>query len=427
MNSIQLSIWVAAFLVALLFFFSLVEACINRLSRVSLRVLAEKENSSRLDLLEEIDRNRSQFLLPLQFGNQVLQVGIAVLVTASSVLAGVSYSPLWALLIMVGVVSMFRQLIPKLLAHRAPERILLKLLPFFTGFHHLLRWLSAPLLASLRATHDTRNGRNGKDVLPAQEEEATDEEIQAYIGVGEEEGIFESNDSELIQSALEFGNILVREIMTPRSEIVAVEEDSSLAQLRTLMVSSKHSRIPVYKGGLNNIVGVVYVRNLLARLEEGRGDEPITPLINEAWVVPETKKVSELLKEMQSEAEHIAVVINEYGAVSGLVTMEDLVEEIVGEIRDEDESLKLDLVYEGEGNFIVRGSVEIGSLEEALEVDFGEPDVSTVSGLVVAHLGKVPMPGESIFIENVSIEILSSDRRKIHTMRIRKASETVRE
>jgi len=187
------------------------------------------------------------------------------------------------------------------------------------------------------------------------------------------------------------------------------------------MISSKFSRILVYREQLDQAIGVVYVRNFLSYLGDGGGEEPITPLIHKAWFVPETKKVSELLKEMQHNAEHLAILINEYGSVSGLVTMEDMIEELVGEIRDEDELEKIDLTYAGDGSYIVSGGAEIEELEETLEVDFGDLAVTTVSGLIVGHLGKVPSAGETVVLDGLSVEILSADRKRIQSMRVRKS------
>ena len=149
----------------------------------------------------------------------------------------------------------------------------------------------------------------------------------------------------------------------------------------------------------------------------------MTPLLLKPWFVPETKRVAELLKEMQANAEHLAIVINEYGAVAGVVTIEDLVEEIVGEIRDEDELRRVDLTYEGNGNYIVRGGVSLEEVEEALDVHFGEQDVTTISGLVVSTLTRVPTAGETMTINGMEVEVLSADRRRIHTMRIRRVSQ----
>ena len=404
-------------MVVVLFFLSVLESSISRISRLSLKVLAEREQSSEDQLLQDIASDRVQFLMPIQFGSQVLVVISAVVISALLVDSKVAYASLWAFVAVVGAVALFRELFPKMIVQSKPERVLLLLLPVLGPLYRFLRWISSPLTMLLRAS---KASQLKNQVRVDVDEEASEEEIQAFLGVGEEEGIIEEDESELIQSALEFGDTLVREIMTPRTEIVAIGEDATIQELKNVMVSSKFSRIPVYRERIDHIVGMVYVRNLLGYLGDGNGNNPITPLINKPWFVPETKKVSALLKEMQVNAAHMAVLIDEYTSVSGLVTIEDVLEEIVGDIRDEDELEKIDLAYVGEGNYIVHGGAEIEELEETLGVDLGEPDVTTVSGLIVDHLGKVPAPGETIVLDGLSVEILSSDRKKIQTMRIRK-------
>ena len=412
-----LEVLIFVFLVVVLFFLSVLESSISRISRLSLKVLAEREQSSKVELLQDIAGDRVQFLLPIQFGSQVLVVISAVVVSALFFESNLAYASLWAFVAVVIVIALFRQLFPKMIAQSQPERVLLALLPVVGPLYRLLRWMSSPLTILLQVSKASQlKNRPSVDV----DEEASEEEIQAYLGVGEEEGIIEEDESELIQSALEFGDTLVREIMTPRTEIVAIQEGATIRELKDVMVSSKFSRIPVYRERIDHIVGVVYVRNLLGYLGDGNGDNPITPLINKPWFVPETKKVSALLKEMQVNAAHMAVLIDEYTSVSGLATIEDVLEEIVGDIRDEDELEKIDVAYVGEGNYIVHGGAEIEELEETLGVDLGEPDVTTVSGLIVDHLGKVPVPGEMIVLDGLSVEILSSDRKKIQTMRVKK-------
>lgn len=400
-----------------LFLLSVLESSISRISRLSLKVLAEREQNAKDHLLQDIAGDRVQFLLPIQFGSQVLVVISAVVISSLLFEADVAYAFLWAFASVVVVIALFRQLFPQMIVQSDPERVLLRLLPVLGPLYRLLQWVSSPLTILLRAFEASQlKNQLNEDV----EEDASEEEIQAYLGVGAEEGIIEEDESELIQSALEFGDTLVREIMTPRTEIIAIEETATMRELKDVMVSSKFSRIPVYRERIDHIVGVVYVRNLLSHLGDGNGANPITPLINKPWFVPETKKVSALLKEMQVNAAHMVVLIDEYTSVSGLVTIEDVLEEIVGDIRDEDELERIDLAYEGEGNYIVHGGAEIQELEETLGVDLGEPDVTTVSGLIVNHLGKVPGPGETIVLDGLSVKILSSDRKKIQTMRIRK-------
>ncbi len=401
---------------AALFFLSLLETAVTRLSRVTLRVLAERERDQAIALLEEIAQDRIQFLVPLQFTIQILNAVVAILLTFQLLEREVPFAIPLALVAMVAAITLLRQFLPKLLTQRNPERFLLRLLPLASGVYRLLFWLSAPLLLLLRSGYKLVRRSSG---VPPQDE-ATEEEIQAYLGVGEEEGIFEQQESELIQSALEFGSTVVREIMTPRSQVVSIEDTATIAELKALMVSRKHSRIPVYRESPEEIVGVVFVRNLLAYLEQNRGAEPITPLIKKAWFVPETKKVSELLKEMQLNSEPLALVVSEYGSVTGLVTIEDLIEEIVGEIYDEDEPQVIDIEEEGNGSFLVQGGLEVEDLEEALGVDLGDPEVTTVSGLVVAHLGKVPVAGERVEMGEVQVEVVEADEKKILSMRVRR-------
>ena len=291
-----LEVLIFVFLVVVLFFLSVLESSISRISRLSLKVLAEREQSSKVELLQDIAGDRVQFLLPIQFGSQVLVVISAVVVSALFFESNLAYASLWAFVAVVIVIALFRQLFPKMIAQSQPERVLLALLPVVGPLYRLLRWMSSPLTILLQVSKASQlKNRPSVDV----DEEASEEEIQAYLGVGEEEGIIEEDESELIQSALEFGDTLVREIMTPRTEIVAIQEGATIRELKDVMVSSKFSRIPVYRERIDHIVGVVYVRNLLGYLGDGNGDNPITPLINKPWFVPETKKVSALLKEMQ--------------------------------------------------------------------------------------------------------------------------------
>ena len=342
---------------------------------------------------------------------------MTVLVTTLLIRSDLLFAPLLAICTVFIVNALFRQLFPRLITQSAPDKVILILVPLFGPFYKVLYWMVTPLRKILQLSEKSR--RRTLDAN-AKEEEATEEEIQAYLGVGEEEGIIEEEESELIQSALEFSDTRVREIMTSRIDIVSIEESATVYEVRSLMVSSKFSRIPVCRNKPDEIVGIVYLRNLLAYLDRGREQDLITLLTNKAWFVPETKKVFGLLKEMQLKAEHMAIVIDEYGSVSGLVTMEDVIEEIVGEIRDEDELEKIKLTYEGEGRYFVRGETGVEEFEKALGVNLGELEVTTVSGLVVGHLSKVPVPGETVIFDGLSFEILSSDGKRVKTLRVRK-------
>ena len=392
---------------------SLIEFAAAELSPVSLRVLDERHRQGRVALLGDLARNRSQFLLPIQFGTQVLSAILTVLLVFSAQVMGWSYPFIWAILLISLALSIFGQLVPRWLAQKDPEAVLLRLLPLVPGIYRLLFVLSVPLLWLFRSGR-----RRAEAVSALVQEETTEEEIQAFIGVGQEEGILEAPESRLVKSALEFGSTLVREIMTPRSEIVAIRDDANISKLKELIGSSKHSRIPVYRERLDQVTGVVYVRNLLAYLEAERGSEPITPLVKRVRFVPETKRVAALLKEMQKLSEPLALVVNEYGRVSGLVTIEDLLEEIVGEIYDEDEPQVVRLLEEPGGGHVALGTMEVAELEEALGLHFERSQATTVSGLIVERLGRVPSPGEVGQVEEMRFEIIESNGKRIERIRL---------
>ena len=396
-----------------LFWLSLLESSISRLSQVSLRVMVEKDRDQETGLLQEVLRDRTQFLVPLQFAIHALTVVIAVLIVKLFLDLGLAYAVFWAIVSAVVLMGFVREVVPNWLTQEDSERFVKRLLPLWSRTYQLISFFAAPILWVLRL----RQARVGEP-LPRNGEEASEEEIQAYLDVGEEAGIFEEHETGLIQSALEFRGTLVREIMTPRSQMISIAEPATISELAELIASSKFSRIPVYRETADNIVGVVYVRNLVSYLSKGKGSDPITPLLKEVWFVPETKKTTELLQEMQRESQPLAIVVSEYGSVSGLVTIEDLVEEIVGEIYDEDEPHEADPVDEGGGAYRVQGAMELSRLEQVLGIDLGQSDATTISGLVVEHLGHVPSRGQEIEVNGIGIKVLEADRKRIKLMRI---------
>lgn len=398
-----------------LFLFALLGAALEGLSSVSLRVLLDRDSNDRIKLLKGLVQDRIQFLLPIQFAIQGLTAVSAILVAQILLISGLSNSILWPVAIMILMVVVVCQLIPNWLTQNNSEAFVLVLLPLMRGPYRLIAFLIAPILWLLhkkkeRFVSEWRNERES--------DEASEEEIQAYIDVGEEAGIFEEQESELIQSALEFKTTLVREIMTPRSQMVSIVQSATVSELAALMASSKHSRIPVYRDNQDSVVGVVYMRTLVSHLSDGKGGESITPLVTDIWFVPETKKVRDLLKEMQRESQPLAVVVSEFGAVSGVVSIEDLVEEIVGEIYDEDELRDTGLVDEGRGVFKVAGWMELSDVEETLGHNLSYSSATTVSGLVVEHLGRVPQSGQKIEFNGLAVKILDSNNKRINLMRV---------
>jgi putative hemolysin len=255
------------------------------------------------------------------------------------------------------------------------------------------------------------------------EEAATSaENIDALISAGQEEGLIEEEDRRLIQSVVEFGDKLVREVMTPRPNIVAISAAASLEQLRQLVINEQYSRIPVYEESIDNIAGFVHVRDMFELEEEQRSRRTVRELMRPLRFVPETKPVNDLMREMQQDGTHMVIVVDEYGNTAGLATMEDLVEVILGEIRDEHEPGS-DITEDGEGGYIVSGSFDVARLGDLFEFR-PEEDIesTTVGGLVTEWLGHVPQAGESVERDGLRIEVLASDELRVEQVRIRKST-----
>jgi magnesium and cobalt exporter, CNNM family len=245
--------------------------------------------------------------------------------------------------------------------------------------------------------------------------------VQAYIDVGRQEGILEKEEEKLLLSIVDFGDTRVREVMTPRTDIVWIDVASSLTVLADLFVESKYSRIPVVRGSIDTIVGIVHVKDTLQSIRAG-GSRPIAELVREAYFVPETKKVSELLKEFQRRHLWMAVVVDEYGGVSGLATVEDLLEEIVGEISDEHEDEREEISRLGDQAYSVSGKANITKVEELFGRGPEEEEYTTLGGFLAARLGHIPRPGEVHREADLLFTVEEADRRRVHRVRIEPAA-----
>jgi CBS domain containing-hemolysin-like protein len=301
----------------------------------------------------------------------------------------------------------------------------MSLLPLVRPLYSLLSVAADPLLRVLDTKGTVRTEPQTAASL-AEEEEESGEDLQALLEVGEAEGIIEEDERELLETVVEFGETRALEIMTPRTDIRALPFDATVKDARDLMITEKYSRLPVYRGTMDNIEGIVYMRDLLNSWREGRENAPITDLLRPAFCVPETKPVNELLKDMQTNHVHLVIVIDEYGGVAGVVSTEDILEELVGEIEDEDtEKAETIEITAGLGGkyFDAIGSAEIEKIEELLEVEIGGDEFTTIAGFVTSEVGYVPKKGERFNVGGLDVEILDSDEKRIHLLRLRKSAE----
>ena len=412
--------------IVLLFVLSLlatVDMAFSHLTDVGLRRLiseAEEQPTARSSFLRQVLENRQRFSFTLSAAIQIFLVAVAVLVTSISlrlfsntryVLVGLASG-----LVLAGA---FRQLIPLLLSHRDPESTFLFLLPLVRPFYRVMAFAADPFHSWFdRARRKEQLQENGAE----DDEEDLADDIQALIDVGEAEGILEEEEGELIHSILEFGDTSVGEVMTPRPDIVALPTTATVREARDVIIDSKYSRLPVYRDQIDNVEGFIYVRDLLQCWAEDEEPESIASLVRPVYFVPETKPVAKLLEEMQKAHVQLSMVIDEYGGVAGLVTVEDILEEIVGEIEDEDiGGDEAEIIAGSDGVYEVLGSTEIGKIEQLFDMEIEADDFTTIAGLVINESGKVPRCGEHLAFRGLEVEVLEADERRIGRLRLKRS------
>jgi putative hemolysin len=384
-----------------------IEAAFSALMRLSLRLIAERSN--RPGALGTYLDDPLLLFLPVR-----LLLGI-VTAAATALLArgiGVESAPkLPVVLVSIGAfVVICELLLPLVIVGRDPERILQLLLPSFAPIARALGPITRMIARSVASSR--------QPVPPEEAEDEANVVAKAYIDTAEQEGIIEGEERRLLQSIVDFGDTLVREVMTPRPDIVAIREGATVGQLRALFREQEYSRFPVYRDSLDNIAGFVFIKDLVALAESVNDNSAIGPLVRPPVVVPETKRVPELLKQFQRQQTQIAIVVDEYGGTAGLVTIEDLLEEIVGEIRDEYDVESEPIIDEGNGRFVFSGKVNIDEVSQRLHVDIEREGFETVGGYLMHHIGRVAAVGEKFDIDGLTVEVLDAERRRINRVRI---------
>lgn len=428
-----LEILIAVLILLALIFLATIDMAFSQLSDVSLRRLStETEYTTRprsTEFLREILENRPRFRFALSAVIQILLIVFSVLVTL--IVYNFYQEPFrlltYSLLIGLVLSGIFRQFIPRFLTWRNPEGKLLFLLPFVRPVYKIISFAADPFVSLLRDKDQQKLETTITPNVSEERFEDNSEELQALIEVGEAEGIIEKSERELIETMIEFNDARAGEIMTPRPEICALPVEATVKQARDLIIQEKYSRMPVYREKIENIEGVIYVRDLLVAWAEGKENQSIESLLRPAYFVPETKSAAELLQNMQKNHVQLAIVIDEYGGVAGVVSLEDIVEEIVGEIEDEDISQEeiVEIIQGNEGYYDVLGSTEIGKIERIFDLEIEDDDFTTIAGLVTSEIGYVPKKGEKLEIRGLDIEVLKADEKKLTLLRLRKAPEEV--
>ncbi len=386
-----------------------IEAAFSALMRLSLRLLAER--SDRPGELGGYLDEPLQLFVPLR-----LLLGL-VTATATALLAWVigvagTHDVAFVVVSVAAFVIVCELGLPIAIVVRDPERVLELLLPSFGPVVRLLspiaRWISRSASESRREAGQ----QSSDEKTPEASDVAT-----AFLDSGEQEGLIQGEERRLLQSIVDFGDTLVREVMTPRPDVVAIREDATIGDLRALFREQEYSRFPVYKGSLDNIAGFVFIKDLVL-LDASDDARPIAGVARPAVVVPGTKRVSDLLKQFQHQQTQCAIVVDEYGGTAGIVTLEDLLEEIVGEIRDEYDVETETVVDEANGRFVFSGKVDIDELVQRLSVTIERVGFETVGGYLMSHLGRVPTTGERFDVDGLSVEVMDAERRRVNKVRI---------
>ncbi len=390
-----------------------IEAAFSALMRLSLRLVAER--SDRPGALGTYLDDPVLLFVPVRLLlGLVTGVATALLARALGV-EGVDKLPVIVAGV-AGFVIVCELLLPLLIVASGPEKVLELLLPTFAPVARLLKPFTLGISRSMAAK------RPSQAMTPTESDEEATEVAKAYIDTAEQEGIIQGEERQLLRSIVDFGDTLVREVMTPRPDIVAVKDDATIGTVRALFREQEYSRFPVYRDSLDNISGFIFIKDLWGLPPTALEDQPIKPLVRPLVVVPETKQVSELLKQFQRQQTQCAIVVDEYGGTAGLVTLEDLLEEIVGEIRDEYDVESEPIVDEGRGRFVFSGKVNIDEVAQRLDVEIEREGFETVGGFLMHHIGRVPQAGEKFDIEDVTVEVLDAERRRINRVRMCKRS-----
>lgn len=396
-------------------FFSGSEIALSSLGKITLKRLG-RENPRKKHHFELLLSNPSRWLVTILIGNNLANIAAASLATilAQQWIKGTQGKIVGIVTgVMTFIILLFGEITPKRYCREHAEKVSLKVIgPIF--------FLSRILSPVVKALTFLTQGILGASLEKSFPKPITEKEIHTLIDIGQEEGALEEREEELAHSALEFDETRVKEIMTPRTKMIAISQEASLKELAKLIDEAGYSRIPVYQGRVDNIVGVAYAKDLLS-ITDKWDRLKVKDIIHPPIFVPYTTKLSEILHQLQREKTHLAIVVDEYGGVAGIITIEDLLEELVGEIEDEYDrasSEKIQLLKDGSA--LVEGDTDIDEINDKLKTSLPEKEAAfeSIGGFIFNHLGRIPRKGEVIEQDGVKIEVVEVDARRIKKVKI---------
>src|SRR6185295_13246858 len=404
-----LAAWAAILLLPLSVLLSVLSALLERSGPIRLSHWAEEAGGS-LRLLYESRLRFGVFRSLLSLLARLAPIGLYLALSRVAVALDIPGAH-WLALAIVAFELAAAEACNRALVSRSSDRALEMMTRLYRILFGLLRPVVAVIAPLVPVKALSRREGDGED------DDVTDEEIEAFIDVGKSEGIFEAEAGDWVWNIVDFPAKQVRSVMTPRIDMVGAPADSTLEALAERFVDSGHSRIPLYDGSIDKIAGIVHIRDLLRALR-APDPVPVRALAKPAYLVPETKPLGDLLRELQHRFQQAAIVVDEHGGTAGMVTVEDLLEEIVGEIADEHEAQAAEPL--GDGSYRLEGRARLDLLEELFEVDFPDAEVETVGGLVLAELGRVPRAGDAVEVAGLRLLVESMQQRRIEWVRAEK-------
>jgi len=313
------------------------------------------------------------------------------------------------------VMLILAELVPETIAVQHSERLALLLARPLT----VIAFIATPIVRTMVGISNGISRLLGAEAS-GQLLLVTEEEIRTLIDAGEEEGIIEEDEAEMIYSIFELGDTLAREVMVPRIDVVAVDVQTSMLEALDVIMEAGHSRIPVYMETIDNVLGLLYAKDLLPYLRDGRTDVPLDHILREAYFIPETKRASDLLTELQQRRVHIAIVVDEYGGMAGLVTIEDLLEEIVGEIQDEYDTEEPFIEFVDDGEYVFDARLDLDDLNRLMDVELPTEDSDTLGGFIYSEMGRVPAVGSQVTYGDLVFSVESVSGRRIKKVRVQR-------
>ena len=380
------------------------------LSKIRIRHMVE-DGVKGAKLVEKLTEDPNKLLGSILVGNNVVNIGASALATSVAMKAFDESGVGIATAIMTILVLIFGEITPKSIAKQRSEGVSLKVSGIVNIFVKTLR----PFVAIFTFISSFILKLFGAD-LNKDQPFITQEELKTMVDVGEEEGVLEEEEKEMIFNVFEFGDIQVKDVMVQRVDIVALGLDSTYDDVIDIIKEEQFSRIPVYNDSIDDIIGIMYVKDLI--LLNNKDNFKVQDCIREAYYTFEFKKVTELFKEMKKSRNHMAVVLDEYGGTVGIVTIEDLLEEIVGEIEDEYDELEEEIEVVKEDEYIVDGRIRLDDLSDLIGVKMESEEFDSIGGFVIGQLGRIPEPKEEVSYENMRFVVEEIDKNRIKKVRI---------